>query len=199
MASIIETFLKTRVYTDECGTNKWHGGFKKMRAYAEEKGIPLVAVWLNSKCGYSNIVASHLIGEKFTGFMSDSGCAFWCGVGGIDSKREEALGGTGYSWILSSIKATMYPLVRIYWKKGGNVLVDKSYSGADCAEGIAQLGTTLSEFLNAPKSKKEETPKSEPAKEEVSVSAPAPKKTIKSKITEVIKKPAKAKKTKKTK
>jgi hypothetical protein len=145
MASTTETFLKSRV--SEPALNKWSSGFSNVKKFAEEKKVPLVAVWSNGdKCGNCINFEKSLMEADFTSWMEKSGCAFWFGCSS-DKNAEDKYNGTGFKFVKAG-KLINYPFVRVYWK-GGNVDVAESgkYWSGGTATGGAKIVEKLKELL----------------------------------------------------
>ena len=122
LAGQTATFLKNRVgKTADVTMGKWNWQFKKAKAYAIEKGIPLIAVWSNGdSCSHCTKFESALDSSAFKEWMKKSGCVFYFtypGDGG-EGKKESST----FHWIRGN--NTSYPFVRVYWKSGGKVKVD---------------------------------------------------------------------------
>lgn len=94
---------------------KWHANFSKCKTYAENNGVPLIAVWSNGDaCSHCTKFESACRSTAFKNWMKTSGCVFYFtypgdgGDGKIDSKV--------FHWIRG--ENTSFPFVRVYWKKG---------------------------------------------------------------------------------
>ena len=133
-ASTTKTFLKSRVATPTLG--KWSSGFSACKKYAEEKNVPLIAVWSNGDaCGYCVNFEKSIMESAFTKWQASSKCVFWFGCSSDTSKDDKAQG-TGFTWARNS-KLTTYPFCRVYWKGGK---VDTYKSGNDWTGGTAKGG-----------------------------------------------------------
>lgn len=116
-------FLKSRVAKPTVG--KWCTGYSAAKKYADDKKIPLIAVWSNGDaCGHCVNFEKSCMQSAFTKWMASSGCVFWFGCS-TDSTAEEKHGGEGYKFAKAD-KLTTYPFVRVWWKSGK---VDVAESG----------------------------------------------------------------------
>lgn len=161
VAGQTSTFLKNRVSkTADVTMGKWNWQFKKAKAYAIEKGIPLIAVWSNGdSCSHCTKFENALDTSTFKEWMKKSGCVFYFtypGDGG-EGKKES----TTFHWIRGN--NTSYPFVRIYWKVGDKVKVDITTVG-DVVDGNERGGTGGKNAVNYFKNKlKAYKPKLAPA------------------------------------
>ena len=116
-------FLKSRVSKPTVG--KWCTGFSAAKKYADDKKIPLIAVWSNGDaCGHCVNFEKSCMQSAFTKWMASSGCVFWFGCS-TDTTAEEKHGGAGYTFAKNG-NLTTYPFVRVWWKSGK---VDVAESG----------------------------------------------------------------------
>ena len=116
-------FLKSRVSKPTVG--KWCTGFSAAKKYADDKKIPLIAVWSNGDaCGHCVNFEKSCMQSAFTKWMASSGCIFWFGCS-TDTTAEEKHGGAGYAFAKNG-NLTTYPFVRVWWKSGK---VDVAQSG----------------------------------------------------------------------
>lgn len=95
---------------------KWHASWSKCKKYAEENGVPLIAVWSNGdSCGHCVGFESSVNSAYFKNWMKTSGIVFmftYPGDGG-DGKIASKF----FHWCRKNTN-TAYPFVRIYWPKG---------------------------------------------------------------------------------
>ena len=136
----LDQLLKVR---DAAGTpvrtGVWHANLEQCRQYAEENGIPLIAVWSNKGCAHCEKFEANSLSEPFVAWMKTSGYVY-CFVysGDADGKQD----GAAYNWCWGKgKKLNAFPFVRFYWVKDGKVLVDTASTGdqVDNSQGI-QLG-----------------------------------------------------------
>lgn len=101
---------------------KWYTNFEVCKKYADDNGIPLVAVWSckeSSPCWYFNACLKN---EAFTEFQKTvaAGRAIYCFMAGgsdvIDQEKSDA-----YNWMYSGGGETLsdLPFVVLWWKDGG--------------------------------------------------------------------------------
>lgn len=115
----------------------WHADLVKARAYAESKGVPLVAVWSHGDfCTHCKMFEGAITTPLFKQWMETSGMVFYIGL--VDDGSWDQDGGTGPSsdgmegyhgqsfyWCCKNQNATLpWPYIRIYWPKGGVDVVD---------------------------------------------------------------------------
>ena len=126
---------------------KWHADFAKVKKYAIDNKIPMLAVWSNGdKCGHCINFNRCILDKTFTKWQKDSGVVFWIGFGD-DPDAANRHGGEGYKFAKNG-NLTNYPFVRLYWK-AGKVDVAKSgdeWDGAS-ANGASTLVKNLKEYL----------------------------------------------------
>ena len=97
---------------------QWHAGLSETRAYAEKKGLPLVAVWSNGDlCGHCILFETAVNSTYFKNWMKKSGIVFHFSYSG-DPSPDGPAGGSTYSWCWKEGKLNSYPFVRLYWPKG---------------------------------------------------------------------------------
>ena len=121
---------------------QWHADLEKARSYAEEKGLPLIAVWSNGDfCQHCLIWEGCATSPVFVEWMKTSGIVFYFGYvkdgylnaagdfgGGPSSDGKEGYHGTSFYWCCKNQNASLaWPYVRFYWPKGG---VDLVYTGS---------------------------------------------------------------------
>lgn len=166
MASTTTTFLKSRAAASAAiKPGQWHAGFSKMKKYAEDNKIPLIAVWSNGdKCGHCINFEKSVMQSVFTTWMKSSGCAFWFGCSS-DTSTDDKYEGTGFNWTRNK-KLNLYPFVRVYWKAGK---VDQCKTGDDWTGGKSTGGSTfvkkLKELLKNFKPQTEPAPTPTPTPE----------------------------------
>jgi len=108
---------------------EWHAGLEETKKYAEENGLPLMAVWSNGdSCGHCTKFENDVNSEPFRTFMAKSGIVYMFAHSG-DAKPDGPEGGDTHKWCSKNWATKAYPYVRFYWKKGGKVLVDKNVTG----------------------------------------------------------------------
>ncbi|MCR5750922.1 MAG: hypothetical protein K6G91_03080 [Kiritimatiellae bacterium] len=135
----LDQLLKVR---DAAGTpirtGVWHANLEQCRKYAEDNGIPLIAVWSNKGCAHCEKFEANSLSEPFAEWMKTSGYVY-CFVYSDDA--DGRMNGAAYNWCWFGKKLKAYPFVRFYWKKDGKVLVDTASTGdqVDNSQGI-QLG-----------------------------------------------------------
>lgn len=144
---------------------QWHAGFSAVKQYAEDNGLPLMAVWSNGdNCSHCLKFERGVNSATFNTWMKESGIVFYFGCD--RDKGEDAYGSTAYNWCWKNQSLDLFPFVRFYWraKKGtrladgtvltaDKVMVDAAYTGdkvdsyKDNAEGSAKIKAfTLARF-----------------------------------------------------
>lgn len=125
-ATATDTLVKRRA---KAGTpivpGQWHADFSKVKKYAEDNGLPLMAVWSNGdECSHCLKLERCLNHTTFYSWMKESGIVFYFGYEG-DKSNEDKYGGVGYNWCWKNQSLNLFPFVRYYWKaKKGTVLAD---------------------------------------------------------------------------
>ena len=137
---------------------QWHESFSKVKKFAEDNKVPMLAVWSNGDaCGHCVTFENCILDSKFKTWMKTSGVAFWIGFSS-DSAKENKVDGAGYNFAWGPKKALkMYPFVRLYWK-AGKVDVIKTGDDLDggASKGAAKLVKALQGYLKSYKPKTEE-------------------------------------------
>ena len=120
----------------------WHADLVKARAYAEDNGLPLIAVWSNGDfCQHCLVWEGVATSPLFKEWMKTSGIVFYFGYvkdgylnaegdfgGGPSSDGQEGYHGTSFYWCCNYQSSTMaWPYVRFYWPKGG---IDVAITGS---------------------------------------------------------------------
>jgi len=107
-------------------TGKWHADLDKCKKFAEDNGIPLLAIWSNGdNCGHCKKWENNAISDAFIAWMKTSGIVFYFGYYG-DPGKGATLGEWCYWCGRGNPTGQTLPLVRLYWPKGG---VDFSANG----------------------------------------------------------------------
>ena len=114
-------------------TGQWYHGLSRVRDYAEEKGIPLVAVYSGSACSYCETFEKSLQETVFANWLkTGKGQDYlFCFTWTKDSDGSES--GAVRTWCKNG-KKIAYPHVRLYWKplaSSGKQGVDQSVWGDD--------------------------------------------------------------------
>ena len=151
-ASSTSDLLAVRVGRNaEVTPGVWHADLNKARTYAEENGLPLVAVWSNGeRCGRCIEFEKCVMSPAFRNWMKDSGIVFYFGVSSDSNDGQEGYHGTSFYWCCANQSATMsWPYVRVYWPKGG---IDACHSGSwyDGEDGGKILRCTYSDNRTDP-------------------------------------------------
>ena len=151
MASPTNDFLKTRASASAAiKLGQWHAGFSKMKKYAVDNKVPLLAVWSNGDaCGHCTHFEKVCMASAFTKWQKTSGVAFWFGCS-KDKTADDKFEGAGFKFARNN-KLTDYPFVRLYWPSGK---VDIYKSGDSWTGGIkaGKLANCVEKFLKALKS-----------------------------------------------
>ena len=107
----------------------WHAGLEETRKYAEEHGLPLMAVWSNGdNCSHCKYFENAANSQAFQQFMKESGIVFmfaYCN----DPKPDGPEGGATHKWCSHNWDTSGYPYVRFWWKKDGKQIVDMWVNG----------------------------------------------------------------------
>ena len=122
---------------------KWYTNFTVCKKYADENGLPLLAVWSNHgcvHCWYTDIV---FIQDDFKAWQAthDAGKVICCYMAGGDDDIDQA-GSQPYNWMWygGGNRLNAYPFVVMWWKKG-NVNV-RMTGDQFCAYGGSTQGFT---------------------------------------------------------
>ena len=131
-------------WNDSVELGRWHSNLDNARAYAEANGVPLLAIWSNGdNCGHCKKWENNAVSEPFEKWMKDSGIVFYFGYYG-DPGKGATLGEWCYWCGRGSPQGTTLPLVRLYWKVNGSVIVDRSANGdmVDGNKGLVSMTST---------------------------------------------------------
>ena len=131
-------------WNDSVELGRWHSNLDNARAYAEANGVPLLAIWSNGDdCGHCKKWENNAISEPFEKWMKDSGIVFYFGYYG-DPGKGTTLGEWCYWCGRGNPQGTTLPLVRLYWKVNGSVIVDRSANGdmVDGNKGLVSMTST---------------------------------------------------------
>lgn len=101
---------------------KWNSQFDACKAYAEEKGIPLVAVWSKVGCHFCDILDTFLVDQKFVDWQERTKLVMCYVKSPSYYQYTEEL-----DWISGSLQSA--PFVRVYWKRGGKIIGDERFTG----------------------------------------------------------------------
>lgn len=94
----------------------WHRNFKDAKKYADDHGIPFIAVWSNGDtCPHCVKFENSCNNSYFIDWQKKSGMVFWFGC---SDDKEYPIGCSEFHWTRNNTK-TAYPFVRVWWKKGG--------------------------------------------------------------------------------
>ncbi len=117
---------------------KWYTNFEVCKKYADDNGIPLVAVWSAGKCSSCWYFDVCLKNEAFTEFQRtvDAGRVVYCFMAGGSDVIDQT-GSDAYKWMRSGGGETLskLPLVVLWWKDGG---VNVRTSGDDMRGGLGR-------------------------------------------------------------
>lgn len=113
----------------EVELGRWHSNLDAAKAYAEEHGVPLVAVWSNGDdCGHCKKWENCALSDVFEEWMPESGIVYYFGYN-KDSGKGATLGEWCY-WCGRDVPmGKTLPLVRLYWKKDGKIIIDRNADG----------------------------------------------------------------------
>ena len=139
-ASATKTLTSTRIKKGKpVVLGQWHAGFKACLNYAQENGVPLIAVWSNGdRCGHCVTFEWACCSKNFTKWMKTSGCVFFF-VTPDDADGKN--GGEAFNFakgVSHGGKKNPYgifPYVRVYWYVKGKKKVDITTSG-DYVDGM---------------------------------------------------------------
>ena len=94
----------------------WHRNFKEAKKYADDHGIPFIAVWSNGDgCPHCVKFENSCNTSYFINWQKSSGIVFWFAS---KDDKEYPVGCSEFHWTRDN-KKTAYPFVRVWWKKGG--------------------------------------------------------------------------------
>lgn len=104
----------------------FHGDVSTCLAYAKKNGLPMMAMWSNTGCSHCKVTEWGLLNTNFVNWAKDSGIVYCFSC----PRNGQAVGGYDYNWCWGPKKKTgVYPFVRFYWEKDGEVLVDQTTYG----------------------------------------------------------------------
>lgn len=151
--AVLQAFINSRDTSPTLTLGRTRSDLTQCIQWAEEYGIPLVAIWSNEGCAHCERLERAMTSEAFRAHALKSGliiCAIFNsdGKGSITKSDPEGVrNGSGYHWCWgygnNSIykKISMFPFVRFYWKKDGKQIVDAVRTG-DNVDG--NVGTDVS-------------------------------------------------------
>ena len=132
----------------------WHASLDKTRAYAEENGVPLIAVWSNGDyCSHCRVFQDACTTSEFRDWMKTSGCAFlFVHSGDLGGQQ----GGAVFNWCYDGTQS-VFPFVRMYWPRGkvdvftnGDNLLGQSTGITGANKVIANLKKALKGYVPDP-------------------------------------------------
>ena len=101
---------------------KWYTNFQVCKKYADDNGLPLLAVWSNAgcvHCWYTDIV---FVQPEFIEWQKthDAGKVICCFMAGGHDNIDQA-GSPSYNWMWygGGSRINAYPFVVMWWQKGG--------------------------------------------------------------------------------
>lgn len=151
--AVLQAFINSRDTSSKLTLGRTRSDLTQCIKWAEEYGIPLVAIWSNEGCAHCERLERAMTSEAFRAHALKSGliiCAIFNsdGKGSITKSDPEGVrNGDGYHWCWGKgnnaiyKKISMFPFVRFYWKKNGQQLVDAVKTG-DTVDG--NVGTDVS-------------------------------------------------------
>lgn len=159
--SALKQFIDTRDLGESLVTGRVRRDLTQCRTWAEQYGIPLVGIWSNEGCSHCKRLMRAMLSAAFRTRMRESGliiCYIFQSDGkGVitDSDPEGERNGDGYYWcwgkgndkIYKSV--SVFPFVRLYWKKDGKQIVDKVVTGDMVTNNIgtdAKTGTMTDDY-----------------------------------------------------
>lgn len=106
---------------------QWCSDSTAAKAYAEANGIPVIAIWGSTSCGYCNSYDTALSDPAFIAWRQGSPYIYI-----YIKNTQDAF----YSWMWGTVagatrKLDAYPFVMYYWKKNGVVLVEQRWVGRE--------------------------------------------------------------------
>lgn len=122
---------------------KWYTNFAVVKKYAEDNGIPMLAVWSNHGCIHCWYTDVCFIQDSFKAWKdnNNAGQILYCFMAGGEKGLPDQEGSPAYNWMYRSQKS--YPFVALYWKANGKVLVEKRMTGDQfCEAGGSKLSFT---------------------------------------------------------
>lgn len=134
----------------ELELGKWYTNFAVCKKYADDHGLPLLAIWSNHSCihcWYTDVV---LVDEKFVQWQkeNDAGKVICCFMGGgYDAGPGltfDQSGSSAYNWMWKGggKKLDAFPFVVLWWQKGG---VNVRTTGDDICKGDSSYALSLTE------------------------------------------------------
>jgi hypothetical protein len=116
---------------------QWCSDSTAAKKYAEDNGVPMIAIWGSTSCGYCNAYDSALTDPAFNAWMQSTPYIY------IYIKNTQD---SFYSWmwgISPGAPQTLdaYPFLMYYWKKNGQVLVEQRRLGRTA--GTLAIGSPL--------------------------------------------------------
>lgn len=134
----------------ELELGKWYTNFAVCKKYADDHGLPLLAIWSNHSCihcWYTDVV---LVDEKFVRWQkeNDAGKVICCFMGGGYNAGSgltfDQAGSSAYNWMWKGGGKTLnaFPFVVLWWQKGG---VNVRTTGDDICKGDSSYALSLSD------------------------------------------------------
>lgn len=140
----------------------WHKNFTAAKKYADDHGIPFVAVWSNEEACPHCVRFENCVNQSyFKNWEVNSGIVFWFGCPGngyrIDNPEypfQWARGNEDRQKYTDGAVNKNFPFVRVWWKKGKVDIVrkgDDTHGGYDVykATGAKKLVANLKKWLKA--------------------------------------------------
>lgn len=104
---------------------KWYTNMEVCKKYADDNGLPLLAVWSNEGCVHCWYFDVCLVQPEFVAWQktSNAGKVICCFMAGGDSTvpAGDREGSSWYNWMWKTGGPALnaYPFVVVWWKKGG--------------------------------------------------------------------------------
>lgn len=148
----LKKILDSRVPTPTL--NRWCSNFRQTKQYADDHGIPLIAIVSKDECPNCRVMEASLLDEVYKDWMNKSGFLFYFGhLGEKNANLASAKKFVARDGIM--------PMARIWWNSGGRIKTDAHYSAAALKKSAAYLKDSFKNTLA------DYTPQLKPAKHSV--------------------------------
>lgn len=120
--------------------SEWTGDLDECKAIAEQRGIPMLAIWCYHACSCCNDLERTLMSQKFNEWRSKSCDFLLCFTCSRDPKgiyKKLTFGhtkGEYYTFCSGNGKVSYWPMVRLYWPDK-NIDISTTTQGSDLVSG----------------------------------------------------------------